>query len=113
MSVFGAKWTCLSSRISTIARSAEACHRLFGWIIAPKTLETSRRQLSVAHRVLYRLVSQIALDRARIDALIGQLVTTSMAQHVRVDFHIEARCLSRAFDHCLKTGVRVPARSPR
>jgi cytochrome c2 len=53
-----------------------------------------------------RLVSQIALDRARIDALIGQLVTASMAQHVRMNFHIEARSLSRAFDHCLKTPRR-------
>src|SRR5215831_10750425 len=41
-------------------------------------------------------MTQIALDRARIDALIGQLVAAGVAQHVRVDFHIEAGDLSRA-----------------
>src|SRR5262249_11969531 len=79
---------------------------LFGWLVAPKTLETSRRQLSVAHRVLYRLVAQIALDRARINALIGQLVAASMAQHVRVQLHVETGSLSSAFHHCLKTPRR-------
>jgi hypothetical protein len=41
-------------------------------------------------------MTQIALDRARIDALIGQLVAAGVAQHVRVDFHIEVGDLSRA-----------------
>ena len=44
--------------------------------------------------MLDRLVTQIALDRARIDAFIGQLVTTSMPQHVRVGLYVEARSLS-------------------
>ena len=39
-------------------------------------------------------MTQIALNRARIDALIGQLVTASVTQHVRVDFHIEARMVA-------------------
>src|SRR5262249_37215119 len=43
-------------------------------LVSPKTLKPSERQLCVAHRVLDRFVSQIALDRARIDALVGQLV---------------------------------------
>jgi hypothetical protein len=50
-------------------------------------------------------VAQIALDGPRIDAIIGQLIATGMAQHVRMDFHIEARGLSRAFDHCLKAPI--------
>jgi len=70
-----------------------------------------RRQLSVAHGVLDRLVAQIALDRTDMDALIGQLVATGVAQHVRVDLHIEARSLSCALDHCLK--ARVENGAPR
>ena len=74
-------------------------------LVAPKTLEPRRRQFCVAHGVLDRLVTQIALDRARIDALIGQFVAAG-AQHVRVDLHIKARSLSRALDHCLKAPGR-------
>ena len=65
-------------------------------LVSPKTLEPSRCQFGVARRMLDRLVTQIALDRARIDALIGQLVAAGVAQHVRVDFHIEVGDLSRA-----------------
>src|SRR5262249_54702914 len=100
-----------SERSSSWRRRSWDRHRLFGWLIAPKTLEPRRRQLCVAHGVLDRLVAQIALDRARIDALIGQLVAASMAQHVRVDFHIKARSRSHAFDNCLKP--RVENGAPR
>jgi hypothetical protein len=41
-------------------------------------------------------VAQIALDGARIDAVIRQLVTAAMPQHVRVDLHVEARRARRS-----------------
>ena len=56
--------------------------------------------------MLDRLVTQIALDRARIDTLIGQLVTTSMPQHVRVGLYVEASSLSHALHHHLKAPYR-------
>jgi hypothetical protein len=47
-------------------------------------------------------MAQVALDGPRIDAIIRQLVTAAMAQHVRMDFHVEAGCAGCAFDHGLK-----------
>ena len=62
-------------------------------LVSPKTLKPSGRQLCVAHRVLDRLVAQIALDRAGIDAIVGQLVAAGVTQHVWVYLH---RDLARA-----------------
>jgi len=61
---------------------------------------------SPSNGVLDRLVAKIALDRARIDTLVGQLVAARVAQHVRVDLHIESCGLSCAFDHCLESPDR-------
>jgi len=47
-------------------------------------------------------VAQIALDGARIDAIVRQFVTAAMSQHVRVDLHVEARRAGRAFHHGLE-----------
>ena len=52
--------------------------------------------------MLDRLVAKIGLDRPGIDAVVGQLEATSVAQHVRVDLHIEACGLTSALDHRLK-----------
>src|SRR5262249_39357736 len=105
-SALGGRRPSRQLRFNSDKAVAFPCCKINLYLIPPKTLEPRRRQLGVAHRVLDRLVAQIALDRARIDALIGQLVTTSMAQHVRVDFHVEARSLSRALHHRLKTPRR-------
>jgi hypothetical protein len=51
----------------------------------PEIPEPQRRQLGVSDGVLDRLVAQIALDRARIDAIIRQLVPAAMPQHVGVE----------------------------
>ena len=46
--------------------------------------------------MLDRLVAQIALDGAGIDAVVRQFVAAAMPQHVRVDLHVEARGAGRA-----------------
>jgi len=71
-------------------------------LIPKQTLKARRRELGIADGVLYRLVAQIALDGARIDAVIRQFVTAAMPQHVGVDLHIKARCAGRAFHHGLE-----------
>jgi hypothetical protein len=40
--------------------------------------------------MLDRLVAKIGLDRSGIDAVVGQLEAAGVAQHMRVDFHLEA-----------------------
>jgi hypothetical protein len=56
--------------------------------------------------MLNRLVTQVTLDGARIDAVIRQLVATAMPQHVWMNLHIEARRLRRTLDHGLKATIR-------
>jgi hypothetical protein len=74
--------------------------------IAPEILETSRRQLGVAHRVLDVLVSQIGLKRARIDAVIGELEAAGVPQHVRVHWETESGCNAKPRDHLTKARGR-------
>ena len=52
--------------------------------------------------MLDRLVAEIGLDRSGIDPIIGQLEAAGVAQHVRVDLHIEPSGLAGALDHRLK-----------
>ena len=66
-------------------------------LVSPKP---SRCQFGVADRMPDRLVTQIALDRAGIDALIGQLIAAGVTQHVRrfpLGWHMTDCCASRIF----------------
>jgi hypothetical protein len=48
--------------------------------LVPEVLEPVRRQLGVAHSVLNLLVAEIGLQRARVVAIIGELVPTPVPQ---------------------------------
>jgi hypothetical protein len=48
-------------------------------------------------------VTQVALNGARIDAVVRQFVAAAMPQHVRMDFHFEARRAGNTLHHGLKT----------
>jgi hypothetical protein len=56
--------------------------------------------------MLDRFVPEIGLDRPGIDALIGQLKTAAVPQHVRVKLHIEASGLTGPLDQRLKAALR-------
>ena len=47
-------------------------------------------------------MAKIGLDRPGIDTVVGQLEAASVAQHVRVDLHIQSSSLAGALDHRLK-----------
>jgi len=53
-------------------------------LLSPKVLEPCRRRLGVAHRMLDVAVTEIRLERPRIMPSVGQCVSASMPQHVRV-----------------------------
>ncbi len=55
--------------------------------------------------MLDRLVAKIGLDRSGIDAVVGQLEAAGVAQHMRVDLHIERSSLTSALDHRLKAAL--------
>ena len=59
--------------------------------LAPKVLEPCRRQLGVAHRVLYVSVPEIGLQRPGVVAGIGQRIATGMPKHVGMNPELEAR----------------------
>jgi hypothetical protein len=80
-------------------------NREYGAVSPGISFEPSRRQLGVAHRMLDRLVAKIGLDRLGIDTVVGQLEPAGVAEHVRVDLHIEASSLASALDHRLKAAL--------
>ena len=47
-------------------------------------------------------MAEIGLDGPGIDAVVGQLEAAGVAQHVRVDLHIEACSLTSALNHRLE-----------
>jgi hypothetical protein len=81
-------------------------HAQVATLVSEEAFEARRRQLGIAHRVLDRLVAEIALDRAGIDALIGQLIAASVPEHVRVYLHVETRSLARTVHHRLEASGR-------
>jgi len=50
-------------------------------------------------------MAKIGLDRPGIDAVVGQREAAGVAQHLRVDLHIEASSLASALDHRLKAAL--------
>src|SRR5262249_1385283 len=70
--------------------------------IFPEILEAFRRQLGVPHRVLDVLVAEVVLQRARIDALVRQLVAASVPQHVWMDGERHLGGLAEAQDQLLE-----------
>jgi len=56
--------------------------------------------------VLNRLVAQVGLNGAGIDAVIGKLVAATVPQHVRVHLDVKTSGLRSALHHRLKTTIR-------
>jgi hypothetical protein len=52
--------------------------------ISEKFLEPLRRQSRIARRILNIAVAEIGLDRARVMAIVGELVAAGMTEHVGV-----------------------------
>src|SRR5262245_8258476 len=52
--------------------------------VFPEVFEARRRQLRVAHGVLDVAVTEIRLQRAGIDALVGEVKSAGMPQHMRM-----------------------------
>jgi hypothetical protein len=56
--------------------------------------------------MLDRFVPEVGLDRPGIDALVGQLKTAGVPQHVRMDLHIEASGITGSLDRRLEAALR-------
>ena len=72
-------------------------------LILPEVSEAGWRKLGVAHRVLDILVPEVVLQGPRVVAIIGELKTTGMAQHVWVDWERHLGSLADALDEAVET----------
>jgi hypothetical protein len=79
--------------------------------LSPEIPKPIGRQLRVAHRVLNVAVPEPSLQRPGIVSLVGKLVATAMAQHVRMDREWHARRDKRS--RARKSVRRAQARYPR
>ena len=79
---------------------------------SPKVLESIGRHFGVSDRVLDVLVAEIVLQSPCVVAIIGELKTTGMAQHVRVDWEWHLGSLVDALDESVEAdGADGPPRS--
>jgi hypothetical protein len=74
--------------------------------ISKECLEPLRRQRGIARRILDVAMPEIGLDRTRVVAVVGELVTAGVAQHVGMRLDAEIGGDSRSLDHAGKAGRR-------
>src|SRR5215470_5275795 len=67
-------------------------------LASPKILEPVRRHFGVLDRVLNVFVPEVMLQCPRVVAVVGELKTTGMAQHVRMDWEGHLGGLPDALD---------------
>jgi hypothetical protein len=71
----------------------------FGNHSIPKEfLEPLRRQGGIARRILNVAMPEIGLDRARVVAVVGELVAAAVAQHVGVQRKSKGSALANTFE---------------
>src|SRR5258708_31583021 len=78
----------------------------------PEAVETVRRQFAVPHRVIDVAVTEIVLERAGVDAIVGQFVTCAVPKHVRVSFEAEVRFGAGPLHQPCESGCRKGTRAP-
>src|SRR5262245_43561519 len=78
--------------------------------VFPKIFEPIGSHFGVPDRVLNVLVPEVVLQRPRVVAIVGELVSTGMAKHVRVDREWHLGGLAEALNEPVETdGTDWPA----
>ena len=67
------------------ASEAHASPEVMGRSILPEPIEAVGAQLGISHRVRDVAVAEVMLQRAGVDAIVGELEAAAMAQHVRMN----------------------------
>ena len=65
-------------------------------LVVPETLEPGRSELGVSDGVLDIPVPQVGLQAAGIDALVGEMKTARVPQHVRMNQEVDLGCNAQA-----------------
>jgi hypothetical protein len=72
--------------------------------VPPEALKPIGRQFGVSHGMLNVLVAEVVLKRARVMAVICELITAGVAQHVRMDWKCQCRHLASSCEHLSHCG---------
>ena len=75
-------------------------------LISPEVAEPVRRKLGVSDGVLDVLVAEIGLQRTRVDAVIRELVTAGMPEHVRMHWKVDFSDHTEPSDHLAESRRR-------
>ena len=67
--------------------------------VPPESVEPVRGQFGVTHRMLYVLVAHVVLDGPCIVALIGQVKSTGMSEHMGMNWEAQFCLLASPGDH--------------
>ena len=79
-----------------------------GKSILPEPIEAVGAQLGISHRVHDVTVAEVVLQRAGVDAVVGELEAAAVAQRVRMS---RERARSRSLDHRVGTGGQSNVRA--
>src|SRR5215475_10739398 len=86
------------------ASEAHASCEVLGRSILPKPIEAVGAQLGISHRVRDVAVTEVVLQRAGVDAIVGELKAAAMAQHVRMSRERKSGQFSSPADHFEEPG---------
>src|SRR5262249_16009786 len=90
-------------------RGASEVHdscKVLGGSILPEPIEAVGAKLGISHRVHDVAVPQVVLQRAGVDAVVGELEAAAMAQHVRMSRERKFGQFSSPADHFEEPGPR-------
>src|SRR5262245_7443810 len=88
------------------ASEAHASCEVLGRSILPEPIEAVGAQLGISHRVRDVAVAEVVLQRAGVDAIVGEFEAAAMAQHVRMSRERKSGQLSSPADHFEEPGPR-------
>src|SRR5262245_8843915 len=85
---------------------AHASCEVLGRSILPEPIEAVGAQLSISHRGHDVAVAEVVLQRAGVNAIVGELEAAAMAQHVRMSRKRKSGQFSSPADHFEEPGPR-------
>src|SRR5262245_39110012 len=95
----------MRGELARVSEAHASCGVLGGSIL-PEPIEAVRAKLGISDSVHDVAMAQEVLQRAGIDAVIGELVSTAMAQHVRMNREGKFGQFSGPADHFEEPGPR-------
>src|SRR5262249_16346495 len=88
------------------ASEAHASCKVLGRSILPEPIEAVGAQLGISHRVRDVAVAEVGLERAGVDAIVGEREAAGVAQQVRMSRERKSGQFSSPADHFEEPGPR-------